>query len=130
MKNIIQLHSTDSGDQELSLIGKRKLRVCTNQGIHILDKSDILYLKSDSNYCELFLSNGNKILCSRTLKYFVQKLNDCTFYRIHNSYLVNLQYVEFIDASCKFLQITNKENIPIARSRIMAFKKRMDHLFD
>lgn len=130
MKSIVQLPIKRKDTHQLTQIRRSKLRITTSCGTHIIDRSEILFLKSDSNYCEIFLADGNKILCSKTLKYFVQKLNDNSFYRTHNSYLVNLQYVTFIDATYKFLKVVQHNNIPIARSRIVSFKIKLNQIFN
>jgi two-component system LytT family response regulator len=54
---------------------------------------DIIYCKADDNYTELFLSNNQKKLVSKTLKYFEDILKESGFARIHNSFLVNVTYI-------------------------------------
>ena len=61
-------------------------------GFQVVDAADILYCKADDNYSEIHFEN-KKILVSKTLKHFEEVLTDFSFYRIHKSYLVNLNAI-------------------------------------
>lgn len=70
-----------------------KITLPQQDGFQVLNVADILYCKADDNYTEIFLEN-QKILVSKTLKYFEEALSDYTFARIHKSYLVNVNEVQ------------------------------------
>lgn len=53
-------------------------------------------VKSESNYSVIFTNSGEKILTSKTLKYWHTKLNDSDLIRVHASYLVNRKYIKSI----------------------------------
>ena len=56
---------------------------------------EIVYLKADNNSTDIMLSSGDSITAFKTLKYFEGSLpND--FVRIHNSHIVNIQFVSRI----------------------------------
>ncbi len=61
-------------------------------GFQVLNVSDILYCKADDNYTEIYLEK-QKIVVSKTLKYFEDALSGFPFARIHKSYLVNVNEV-------------------------------------
>ncbi len=70
-----------------------KLTIPTQNGFEIVAFEDILYLKADDNYTEIYLKNNTKKLVSKTLKYFANLLQDKGFARIHKSYMVNINYI-------------------------------------
>ena len=99
MKNTIQLPFVKRDVLQPELVYKNKLLIHTNSGIIPITKEDIVFLKSDSNYCEIHTKEGKKICCSRTLKYVSSKLPLSNFMRVHNSYVVNVGFITSIDTS-------------------------------
>ncbi|MGB5820615.1 MAG: LytTR family DNA-binding domain-containing protein [Saonia sp.] len=69
-----------------------KITLPQQDGFQVLNVSDILYCKADDNYTEIYLEN-QRIVVSKTLKYFEEALASFTFARIHKSYLVNVNEV-------------------------------------
>ncbi len=56
---------------------------------------DIVMLKAEGSYCEIYLDNGEKLLTSKNLKYFEERLMEINyFFRSHKSFIVNLKKVE------------------------------------
>lgn len=82
--------------------------------------SDLLWIKSDGNYLELFCSNGKKHLIRSTLKDFLNKLPSKIFLQIHKSYVVNINHVEAIEYS--HMMIGNN-TIPVGRLFIEKIKE-------
>lgn len=109
---------------------KTKLYITTSGGSHIIEKNTILYLKSDSNYCEILVANGQKFLCSKTLKSFEKRLHNKMFIRVHNSYTVNVQHITFIDRSFSTISLHDGSCIPIARSQRKTFQSFLETYFD
>ncbi|MEL7124057.1 MAG: LytTR family DNA-binding domain-containing protein, partial [Bacteroidota bacterium] len=59
-----------------------------------------------------------KLLVSRTLKEYVDLLDDQSFYRVHQSHLVNLNYVDKYKKRDGGIVITSDgAKIPVARAR-------------
>ena len=109
---------------------KSKVKLVSSNKIHIISKGDILYLKSDSNYCEVVLVDGRKILCSQTLKMIEQKIKSPHFFRPHNSYVFNVKYLESVSATMNELTLSGAISIPISRSNKAQLKKQMELWFD
>lgn len=63
-------------------------------GYSIVNISDIVYCKADGSYTEVYLIHGEKIITSRLLKAFEELLPEQTFFRIHRSYLINLNLIK------------------------------------
>ena len=80
---------------------------------------DILYLKSDNNYTQIVL-NHQQVISSRNLGYYEEILKGHHFFRIHNSFLINLKklkkyvrgktgYAEMQDGTCITISARRKE---------------------
>jgi two-component system LytT family response regulator len=72
----------------------KKLPVSTLDGIMFVDVDQIIRLSADSNYTNIFLSTGKKIIASKTLREFEEFLLNHGFFRVHNTHLINLSFVE------------------------------------
>lgn len=70
----------------------------TDNPIHLGSKTmlsprQILMLKADVNYTEIFLVDGTKILSSTTMGIIEKRLEGYNFFRINRSTVVNTHYV-------------------------------------
>jgi len=86
--------------------------------IEFIKLEDIIYLKSDGRYTNFFLTNERKIIASRNLGEYENILDKSIFFRIHNSYIVNLTHVEIITKTDgSYCEMSNHESLPIAKRR-------------
>lgn len=72
----------------------RKIGVPTLNGIVFIPVSEIIRCHADGNYTELHLAGKKQMVVSKTLKEFENLLADYSFFRVHHSDLVNLEYVK------------------------------------
>ncbi len=95
---------------------KQEKKVYLSKVFHQLKKEDIVYLRSDLNYTQVYLVDGTKYLFSYTLKRYDDffKEND-NFIRIHRAVIVNKKHIE---AANKY-SVTMKtgHELPLARRR-------------
>jgi two-component system LytT family response regulator len=63
-------------------------------GYTMVNISDIIYCKADGSYTDVYLLDGKIITTSRLLKSFEELLPVQSFYRIHRSFLVNLNLIK------------------------------------
>ena len=73
--------------------GKNRIALHTAEGIHFVEKSQIIKVEAMSNYSIFMLEQNKKIVVSKTLKEFETVLNDKNFMRINRSVILNLDYV-------------------------------------
>lgn len=99
----------------------RRIAIPINGKIIFVKPNDIVYVKADGNYATIFLLEKKKELISKKLKHIENLLKNHDFYRVHNSYLVNLNYIkEYIKNDGHYLVLDDNTTIPIARSRRIA----------
>lgn len=90
----------------------------TGVGYQIVEIKNIIRCQSDSNYTNIFCKDENKVLISRTLKEIEELLTDHGFIRVHQSHLINPQYVKGIlkhDGGSLIMQ--DDEEIPVSRQK-------------
>lgn len=103
-----------------------KLAIPTSSGYEYINVNEIIYLEADRSYCMFNLTGKRKILISRCLNDYQQILDDRTFFRIHHSYLINLQHVRSLSRKDGgFVEMTDGSQIPIARRKREFFNEAM-----
>ena len=73
---------------------KKKLVVQLQSKTLFLEINDIIYLEADSNYTSIHMKDGVSHLTSKTIKHFQEKLNYRKFFRPHQYFLINAEYIE------------------------------------
>ena len=83
---------------------------------------DILYIKSDGDYTELFLPQ-KKYLSSESLRYWEEHLNRNQFVRIQKSFIINTLKIEKIVGNQ--VHLSNNKQVPIGRAYKEGFIKKI-----
>jgi two-component system LytT family response regulator len=95
-----------------------KINIAADGKIYLLDKEEVVMLKSDKSYTTIFLNDDNSILVSKTLKEVEKKFNFPQFYRVHNSYLININHVkEYLKSDGGELVMSNGMRAGISRNK-------------
>lgn len=102
--------------QSLLFYQDKSISVYRNKIVNIVHISKIVYIKSFSNYSAIFLSDGDKIMTSKTLKHWENKIDNDCFIKSHNSYLINCKYVESFDLTNNVV-IVNNIVLPISKTK-------------
>lgn len=95
-----------------------RITVPTAEGFHVLAPAEIVRCESDGNYTRFHLTNGDKLLASRTLKEFDAMLDQHGFMRVHLSHLVNLAHVKmYLHREGGTLVLANGHEVPVSHRR-------------
>jgi two-component system, LytTR family, response regulator len=101
-----------------------KIAISTSEGIEFIEIQTILRIESSSNYSKIFLLNGKNMLVTRLLKDFEDMLAPYRFYRIHNSHLINLSYInKYLRGDGGQVVMQNGEIIDVSRRKREDFLK-------
>ena len=84
-----------------------------------------MFAESDGNYSTFYLSNSKKILLTKKLKEVNQILPDNHFFRIHNSYIVNLDKINEYVKSDGYVVLEGNHKIPISRMKRKEFLNKI-----
>lgn len=91
----------------------------------IVHQKDILYLKAEGSYTQFVLQH-KKIMTSKRLGYFEDKLNEDYFIRCHNSYLVNTLHIDKLGKQkSPYLVLSNADTIPVSASKRAELESRL-----
>ena len=119
LTNLLQQYQAPQALQAPSnSIPNGKITVALQDKILFIDPIEIIYCQSNDNYTTFILKNGEKVLASKTIKYFEDILSSQGFLRPHQSYLINGKYIEQYnkkDGGC--LIMVNGTSIPVSRNR-------------
>ena len=94
----------------------------TQEGIIALQISDIIYMETENKAVVIHTANRN-IVTYKKLYEFEKRLGDGLFYRCHQGYLVNLDYVERVQEDSLILK--EKVTIPVSKSKKEELLKKM-----
>ena len=106
-------------------LNHRKITINTDGKLVFLEPKDIFYVESDGNYCTLFLSGNKKIVVTKKLKEINELLPEDHFFRIHNSYIINLHKIKEFIKSDGYVVLENNSKIPVSRQRKSEFLEKL-----
>jgi two-component system, LytTR family, response regulator len=107
----------------------QKIAFPTVHSYELVHLNDILACESSSNYTNVRLTSGKTILVSKTLKEIEELLNMNPFFRVHQSWLVNLQYaIRYVKGDGGYLVLNNELTVPVSRNKREDLLKFITHL--
>lgn len=99
-------------------VTSKKIAVPTIEGLTLILVSDIVRCQSDGNYTHLFLKDESKITASKTLRYFDKLLEVYNFFRTHQSYIINLDFVnKYIKGKGGYVLMMDGTSVEVAVRR-------------
>jgi two-component system LytT family response regulator len=100
----------------------QRIALTTGDGMIFVPVDDIVYCEAESNYTSVALKDGKKILVSKVLKDIDETLSGSGFYRIHNSFLINLNHIKkYVRGDGGYVIMNNDVTVSISRSRRQEF---------
>lgn len=95
----------------------KKITLNTDGKLIFLDSDEILYAESDGNYSTIFLTDGQKIVLTKKLKEVNTLLPEDSFFRIHNSYIINLNKIKAFLKTDGYVILKSNHKIPVSRQK-------------
>ena len=95
----------------------KKITINTDGKLLFLESNEILYAESDGNYSTIFLTDGQKIVLTKKLKEVNELLPPDTFFRIHNSYIINLNKIKEFLKTDGYVILNSNHKIPVSRQK-------------
>lgn len=107
----------------------KRLAVSTFDGVIMIDTNDVIYLEADSNYTNVYMKDNKKILISKTLKYFEDSLPKASFFRVHKTFIININtIVKYLNSDGGYIILSNNSKIPISRSKKAELMEKLNIL--
>jgi two-component system, LytTR family, response regulator len=93
----------------------KRISLHTADKILIINIDDIIRCEADGNNTRFFLHNADTIFVTKTLKYYEDIFEAHTFIRVHQSHIINYQYIQaFIKKDGGYLSLKNNHTVPVA----------------
>ena len=105
-----------------------KITVSEQFGFRVVKVSDLMYLQADSNYTILHLSGLDKIVATRSLGEFEKILEQPSFFRIHKSSIINMNYLQgYSSYEGNFAELNDGTRLSISRRKLNDFREAVKH---
>ncbi len=106
----------------------RKIAIATMEGILLFPAGDIVRVEAMGSYAYVHFSNKQKILASRSLAEFESQLSeDPSFFRVHKSHIINLDYVtKYIRGAGGYVELNDGSSVEVSRRNKADFMKTMN----
>ncbi|WP_432662431.1 LytTR family DNA-binding domain-containing protein [Wukongibacter baidiensis] len=132
---VIRIKNTYSKDLVQSISNEyretiKKIFVYEDDNIVLLHPEEIYYIKASNKYTNI--KTEKKLYHSNNpLKYFESKLSDCSFCKIHRSFIVNLNMIKGFTQNINYSYDIHFKNIsdtiPVSRSKIKLLKELLEY---
>lgn len=93
---------------------KQKLVLKTMERIYSIPLQDIVRFHSEGSYTEVYLKDGKKIVVSKLIKDFEESLSSNSFLRVHQSHLVNVDYIFSFGKSENIITMKDDSVVPVS----------------
>ena len=104
------------------------IAVKTIKNIQVLKVTDVLFLESSGRYTIIHLKNKKNVVACKNLGFYEKIFDNKNFIRVHNSFIVNLEYVSEIikDLGGYYCMLEAKNIVPISKRK---FSKVKEYLY-
>jgi len=103
----------------------KKIKISVDGKLLFLDADEIMYCESDGNYTKVFLKGNNRLFVTKKLKEVQELLPETCFFRVHNSYVVNLRKIREYLKTDAYVVLADNTKIPVSRNKKSKFLDQM-----
>lgn len=108
---------------------QEKIMLRTSDQIHLIGYDELVSVEAGGNYSTFYISDGRKVIVSKPLKEFEEKLLENGFFRIHKSHIINIKKISsFHKADGGFVIMADQSRIPVASRKRDAVIELLDTL--
>ncbi|MGL4631312.1 MAG: LytTR family transcriptional regulator DNA-binding domain-containing protein [Leadbetterella sp.] len=84
---------------------------------YLIEPLRIMYLRGDTNYTHIILTDGEILFSSTNLKKLEDRLTQYGFFRAHKSHLVNLKKIKTVEKVKKKVTLVMSDGLKLNLSR-------------
>lgn len=106
IKNLLS-HVSESGQE-------KKIVLKTLERIYSVGIQEIVRFESEGSYTTVFLRDGKRIVVSRLIKEFDEMLCNDNFTRVHQSHLINMDYLFCFEKTDSQIMMKDNSLIPVS----------------
>lgn len=110
----------------------KRIILHTSDHLQLVSVSEIIRAEADSNYTCFSISGGKRILVARTIKEFESLLSGSGMIRVHQSHLVNLDFIDrFVKKDGGYLILKDGSKIPVSPNlKKQVLQAITEHLYE
>ena len=106
-----------------------RLTLSHTGGFTVVEIKDITRLEADNNYTKVFTTDKKMYYVSKPLKVFEDNLKDIIFFRVHRSFIINLNHVkEFLREDGGTIVMMDDTKIQLPKTRTNDFMEAVKKL--
>ena len=92
-----------------------RIALTTLDGYVIVHYDDIVRCEANGNYTSVYFNDGSFLMLTKTLKHYASKLEGHSFFRVHKTHLVNLNYIRsYVKGRNSYVELTDGSNIEVS----------------
>ena len=104
----------------------QRIALPTMEGLRLVPVDSIISCASEGNYTIFLMKDKQKIVVSRPLKEVEEMLEEHSFFRVHHSYIVNMNEIDrFIKSEGGYLVMSDGSSVDVSRSKKEILLKRL-----
>lgn len=110
----------------------KRIILHTSDHLQLVSVSEIIRAEADSNYTSFSISGGKRILVARTIKEFESLLSGSGMIRVHQSHLVNLDFIDrFVKKDGGYLILKDGSKVPVSPNlKKQVLQTITEHLYE
>jgi len=127
-KHVKRINQVEAGEKFEEILvrfnekfNRKKIIINTDGRLLFLEPFDILYVESDGNYSSINTVDNKKIVLTKKLKEVNLLLPEDHFFRIHNSFIINLNKIREFYKTDGYVILENNVKIPVSRQKKTEF---------
>lgn len=105
-------------------VRSKKIIFKTLERVYAISSNEIIRFESDGSYTTVYLSDEKKIVVSRQLKEYEDLLHDSGFLRVHQSHLINIDFLYCFEKADSSIIMKDQSSIPVSvrkREQLMKY---------
>ncbi|MBL7900235.1 MAG: response regulator transcription factor [Crocinitomicaceae bacterium] len=119
MDAVSRVEGQDKPTQRIDLLKEnfvkaKRIALNTLEKIHIVNVEEILRCESNINYTMFYFTDGTKLLVTKTLKEFDNLLSGHNFIRVHQSHLINTNFIKEFLKSAGEIVMKDGTRVPVS----------------
>lgn len=87
--------------------------------VQIIAISKIIYFSAEGRYTNIYLKDSQPKLVTKNIGFYEEKLKGNDFIRIHNSYLINTEYIKSLKRKAgNYIELSDDILLPVAKRKL------------
>lgn len=108
---------------------QKKIVLKTSDKIHVVNINNIIRCEADNAYTTIYINDGTSILVSKSIKSFEELLKSYHFMRIHQSHLINANYISYFNKQeGGSLMMSDNSTVPVSGQKKALLLSYLDSL--